>query len=59
MKRKLFVSWDIGRLHIGFGWYWGENFALLGLDVLEYTGLYLCIIDVQIIKFGLSVGWDR
>lgn len=57
-RKKLWISHDFGRLHVGFGWYWGETLVLLKLAILEYIDPTLWIINIQIAKLGLCVGWE-
>jgi len=55
---KKHISLEYKRVYFSFGWFSGQEFKLLGLNIFEnICGDMISIIDFQVAKFVVSLGY--
>jgi hypothetical protein len=50
---------NMGKLGLDFGWFAGEKFVALQIEIIEPLPINgILIISIQIAKFMISIYWD-
>lgn len=56
---KTFVRVVVGKVTLLFGWFWGEDWKLFGIDILQYLPkVGVTVIDLTLLKFSVEVHID-